>query len=188
MSQAVFLSLCMLNGTNIAIFFKAPLSQLSVLHILHAHPGYGDTVRIKTLFLLRCIMFRGFGNRHETVLVALECKTTAHRNSWRCEQNLVITCQGKGPSLPEPFLPSRVPELQLHPDPWLHFYEVNVKVHPHCLVDGLQEQVFSVALDQGGLPHRGVAQHDDPELVLPLSQVHCCCSKDKMDKDIKDSL
>lgn len=42
MSLAVFPSLCMLSGTNIAIF-QAPLSQLSVLHRLHAHAGYGDT-------------------------------------------------------------------------------------------------------------------------------------------------
>lgn len=37
-----FPSLYMLNGTNIAIF-QASLSQLSVLHIQHAHAGYGDT-------------------------------------------------------------------------------------------------------------------------------------------------
>lgn len=73
---------------------------------------------------------------------------------------------------PEPLLSSRVPELQLDADPRLHLQEVHVEVHPDRLVHGLLEHVVSVALQQGGLAHRGVAQHDDPELVLPQGQVH----------------
>lgn len=80
-------------------------------------------------------------------------------------------------SSPEPLLSSCVPELQLNTDPLLHLQEVNVEVYTHCLVDGLQEQVFSVALEQGRLAHCGVPQHDDPELVLPQRQVHCCDGK-----------
>lgn len=72
-----------------------------------------------------------------------------------------------GASSPEPFLPGCVPELQLDADARLHLQEVNVEVYTHRLVDGLQEHVFCVALQQGGLAHCGVPQHDDPELVLP---------------------
>lgn len=75
-------------------------------------------------------------------------------------------------SSPEPLLARRVPELQLHSHPRLHVQKAHVEVHPHRLVGGVQERVFSVALEQGGLAHRGVAQHDDPELVLPHSRVH----------------
>lgn len=70
-------------------------------------------------------------------------------------------------SSPEPLLPGCVPELQLDTDPRLHLQEVDVEVHPNRLVDGLQERVFGVTLQQGGLAHCGVPQHDDPELVLP---------------------
>lgn len=78
-----------------------------------------------------------------------------------------------GSSSPEPLLPGCVPELQLDTNPRLHLQEVHIEVNTHRLVYGLQEQVFSVALQQRGLAHCGVPQHDDPELVLPQSQVHC---------------
>lgn len=90
------------------------------------------------------------------------------------DRHLVPLCHKMGSFSPEPLLSSCVPELQLNTDPRLHLQEVNIEVYTHSLVDGLQEQVFSVALQQGGLTHCGVPQHDDPELVLPQSQVHCC--------------
>lgn len=89
------------------------------------------------------------------------------------DRHLLTICGKIGSSSPEPLLSSCVPELQLDTDPRLHLQEVNIEVHTHRLVDGLQEQVFSVALQQGGLAHCGIPQHDDPELVLPQSQVHC---------------
>ncbi|KAG9332050.1 hypothetical protein JZ751_016183 [Albula glossodonta] len=57
--------------------------------------------------------------------------------------------------------------MQLDPHPRLHLQEVHVEVHPHRLVDGVQEQVLCVAFQQRGFSHRGVPKHDNPELVLP---------------------
>lgn len=54
---------------------------------------------------------------------------------------------------PESLLPSCVPELQLDTDPRLHLQEVNVEIYTHCLIDGPQEQILSVALQQGGFAH-----------------------------------
>lgn len=68
---------------------------------------------------------------------------------------------------PEPLLPGRVPELQLHPQPRLQLHELDVEVYPHRLVDGVQEDALGVTPQQRGLPHRRVPQHDHPELVLP---------------------
>lgn len=90
------------------------------------------------------------------------------------DRHLVPLCHKMCSSSPEPLLSSCVPELQLDTDACLHLQEVNIEVYTHSLVNGLQEQVFSVALQQGRFAHCGVPQHDDPELVLPQSQVHCC--------------
>lgn len=54
--------------------------------------------------------------------------------------------EGKAPSLPEPLLPGRVPELKFDADPLLHLKKVDIEVHTHGLVDGVQEHVFGVAL------------------------------------------
>lgn len=91
------------------------------------------------------------------------------------DRQIIPICHNMGSPSPEPLLSSCVPELQFDTNPRLHLQEVNIKVYTHRLVDGLQEQVFSVALQQGGFAHCGVPQHDDPELVLPQSQVHCFC-------------
>ncbi|KAG9328220.1 hypothetical protein JZ751_015790 [Albula glossodonta] len=61
--------------------------------------------------------------------------------------------------------------MQLDPHPRLHLQEVHVEVHPHRLVDGVQEQVLCVAFQQRGFSHRGVPKHDNPELVLPQGQL-----------------
>lgn len=90
------------------------------------------------------------------------------------DRHLVPIYHKMSSSSPEPLLSSCVPELELDTDSWLHLKEVNIEVYTHRLVDGLQEQVLSVALQEGGFAHCGVPQHDDPELVLPQSQVHCC--------------
>lgn len=41
------------------------------------------------------------------------------------------------PDPPEPLLPGRVPELQLHSQPRLQLHELHMEVHPHGLVDGV---------------------------------------------------
>lgn len=70
-------------------------------------------------------------------------------------------------SVPESLLSGRVPELQLDFHPGLDDQRAGVEIHAdgrvrHVAVDPVRE-----ALQQRRLPHRGVPEQDDAELVLP---------------------
>lgn len=98
---------------------------------------------------------------------------------WQCvtylsvEQHHPATVKhAKDTASPEALLSGRVPELQLDRHSRLDLQEMHIEVHPDCLVNALQELVLCVALDQRGFAHRGIPQHDDPELVLPQREVH----------------
>lgn len=71
--------------------------------------------------------------------------------------------------VPESFLARRVPELQLYLHPGLDAERAGVEIHAdrgvrHVAVDPVRE-----AFQQRRLPHRGVPEQDDSELVLPQS-------------------
>lgn len=71
--------------------------------------------------------------------------------------------------LPEPFLAGRVPELQLDFHPGLNIERARIKIHADRGVRHVAVNPVREALQQRRLPHRGVPEEDDPELVLPQS-------------------
>lgn len=77
--------------------------------------------------------------------------------------------------LPEPFLSSCVPKLQLHLDAWRQLHHLAVELHAYRGAGGRDEAPFGIAPQQRGFAHGGIAQQDDPKLVVPIAiQVTRC--------------
>lgn len=75
----------------------------------------------------------------------------------------------KAPDVPESLLACRVPDLKLDAFAWFNLHQTGEEVYANSRIRHLCKTSFCEASDQTRLPHCGVANDNQPELVQPYS-------------------
>lgn len=78
-------------------------------------------------------------------------------------------CNQIPPDVPESLLACRVPDLKLDAFAWFDLDQTGEEVYANSRIRHLCKTSFCEASDQTRLPHRRVANDNQPELVQPYS-------------------
>ena len=68
--------------------------------------------------------------------------------------------------VPEPFLPRRIPQLQLHFLSIVHVHQAREEVYADGGIGHLGKGTVREVAQKGTLSHGGIPNQDDPELIL----------------------